>query len=90
MSGIAGLAWYRAEQWELLRKHAVDKSNLELTYDEWHRIALEKLLELRARGVNVVPVNVDVHELLKWCKENNLPVNGASRSQYALKLAQEK
>jgi len=38
----------------------------------------------------VTKVTVDTEELLLWCNERGLKVNGESRSQYASWLLQEK
>jgi hypothetical protein len=70
-----------------LREVSIDKSQLELTYSEWLQIAEDKLIGLRLEGLNVVPVNVDVDALLKWCRENKFPINGESRVKYAMELA---
>jgi hypothetical protein len=89
MTQTIGIAWYRPDQWEQLRKLSDDSDRLEGTYEEWLSYAEEQLAELRSRGCVVRRVDVDLDELLKWCTFKRLPLNGESRSQYvAEKLRQ--
>ena len=32
---VAGVGWYKAEQWSLLKLLAVDRQELEDTYEQW-------------------------------------------------------
>src|SRR5436190_13564981 len=34
---VAGIAWFRADQWQLLRSLSTDADELEETYEEWGR-----------------------------------------------------
>ena len=47
---VAGIAWFRADQWQLLRSLSADVDELEETYEEWVAIA-EKAIEDLARQV---------------------------------------
>ena len=80
---VAGVAWFRAEQWPLLRSLANDANELEQTHEEWVRIA-EKIIEDLAReGVSVRKVDVDVNELHAWCAAHNRPLDASARAEYA-------
>ncbi|NIM12145.1 MAG: hypothetical protein GTO45_08540 [Candidatus Aminicenantes bacterium] len=78
----AGVAWYKPEQWELLKKVSQDRDELENTYMEWLEFAQEKLEELENMGMALEKVEVDVEDLVKWCKKRNLMVNGESRAAF--------
>ena len=78
-----GVAWYRKEQWELLRKISEDVDELEETYEEWLREATVGLKRMKDLGMEVEEVDVDVNELVAWCKQRGEPVNGSSRSEFA-------
>ena len=79
---VFGIAWYKSEQWELLKKISLDADQLENTYVEWLEFAQKKLLELQAMGYKFEKVEVDVGELLAWCNERSLPVNSDSRAEF--------
>ncbi len=82
------LAWYRQDQWQLLLDYSTDSDKLERTYQEWLEHAEEQVNELRNDGHNVVKIDVDIEELKKWCEGSDKPVDGYTRSEYAVYLAQ--
>jgi hypothetical protein len=81
-----GLAWYRENQWELLKKVSVDSAHLESTYREWEEYAIKLELDLLISGNAHERVDIDVNKLVEWCKSNNKPINGESRSEYVAVL----
>ena len=86
---VSGVAWYRAEQWSRLLEVSVDHSELEGTYDEWQAMATKGLADLARAGVWARKVDVDVDELVEWCRSEGRPVDGAARAAFAaLKLRQ--
>ena len=89
--GLAlGLAWYKPEQWGRLLEIAADAEELEKTYAEWLAIANKALRDLEAQFVFPEKVEVDVEELLAWCRERKRPVDGAARSEYVAWLLRER
>ena len=79
------LAWYRREQWALLRAIAADADKLEQTYDEWLAFASEELRKLEARGLQVHKIDVEIGALTRWCENEGRPVDGEARAQYAMR-----
>ena len=89
MTQTIGIAWYRPDQWEQMRKLSDDAGRLEGTYEQWLSYAEAQFADLRSRGSRVQKVDVDLDELLTWCTFKRLPLNGESRAQYvAEKLRQ--
>ena len=86
----AAIAWYKPNQWQRLREIAEDRDELEATHEEWEILAEKALKDFAAKGLPVTKITVDTEELLPWCNERGLKVNGKSRSQYAAWLLQEK
>ena len=84
------IAWYKPEQWSRLLDISADRDDLEQTYGEWQLQAEKALADLAKRGGYPEKVVVDTEELLAWCNERGLPVNGESRSRYAAWLLKEK
>jgi hypothetical protein len=87
---IFGVAWFRPEQWQALKNASVDRKEMEKTHSEWLINANHALRELRAQGVQVEPVEIEVKELVAWCKEQGIPLNSSARSRYAAEKIREK
>ena len=84
-----GVAWYSREEWGRLLEVSVDRERLEETHGEWLRSARRTLLEMKGQGVRVKKVDVGVDELVQWCRDRNVPVDGEARAKYAsVKLQQ--
>lgn len=79
---IISIGWYRPERWQRLREISVDKEQLEDTHEEWLRSASKTVKDLRRMGVSVQKIDVDVEDLLTWCKERGLSVDGDARAKY--------
>lgn len=83
---VTGCAWYRAEQWARLREVSVDREDLEETYADWVAAAEESLRKMRQVGIYAEKIEVDVEELLAWCRALGREVDGAARAAYAAEL----
>lgn len=86
---LVGVGWYQENQWALLLEHAEDKEELEPTYIEWLENAYETTNKFEASGVHYQKILIDVEDMIKWCKENEVPLNGESRSNYIAKKTRE-
>ena len=87
---VFGIGWYKENQWDLLLKHAVDSDDLEPTYAEWREGISEGIENLSNSGIQVEKIPIDVNEMIKWCKDNNYPFDGESRSAYITLKTQKK
>ena len=84
-----GMAWFRRGQWARVLEVSADRGLLEDTYDEWLAAATRLLRDLRAQGIDVEKMDVDVEVLVAWCNERGLDVNGSSRSRYAAEVLRQ-
>ncbi|MHC4307755.1 MAG: hypothetical protein ACYSR7_03935 [Planctomycetota bacterium] len=82
------LAWYRQDQWQLLLDYSTDSDKLERTYQEWLEHAEKKMNEMGKEGINVVKIDINIEEMKKWCERHDKPIDGYTRSEYAVFLAQ--
>ncbi len=82
------LAWYRQDQWQLLLDYSTDSDRLERTYQEWLEHAEKKVNEMGKEGINVVKIDINIEEMKKWCERHDKPIDGYTRSEYAVFLAQ--
>jgi hypothetical protein len=81
-----GIAWYREDQWSLLKSTASDSGGIENTYEEWFQHASESIKKLENQGVEPVKIVFDVNEFNDWCKRNKKFLDGESRSEYTALL----
>ena len=82
------LAWYRQDQWQLLLDYSTDSDKLEHTYQEWLEHAEEKVNDMDTDGINVIKVGINIEEMKQWCERHKKPIDGHTRSEYAVFLAQ--
>ncbi|MCF8037698.1 MAG: hypothetical protein K9K79_00130 [Desulfohalobiaceae bacterium] len=79
---MLGVGWYRPEQWELLLAESVDRDELESTHAEWLAQAERSLARIRAAGHKPIKIDIDVEDLIAWCANQEIPLDGNARSQY--------
>jgi hypothetical protein len=88
---MTGVAWYRRNQWARLREVAVDADVLEETYDQWHALAEKAMSDMRAHGIDAHPVDIDVEELLLWCRAEARQLDQSARAAFAsIKMAEQR
>ena len=83
------IAWYKRAQWPRLRALSDEPDKLAETYDEWLASANAQLAELRARGLAVRKVIVDVEELAAWCRRQGRKVEPSAAAAFAATLAEQ-
>ena len=74
----------------MLLETAADAHILEKTYDEWLELWDSSIEKIRSYGVEPELVDVDVNELLDFCKRQGLQNNARARSGYIAELARKK
>ena len=80
---VIGIAWYRREEYDLLRALAADPDSMGKTYDEWLAGVNRTMTDLRRQGMVVRRVDVAVRDLAAWCEERGCLLDGSARSEYA-------
>lgn len=83
---VVGVAWFDRKQWKRLTEAVEDRNELDDTYEQWQKSALEAVRMIERQGQEVEMVHVEVESLVSWCTENGLPVNGKSRAAYVTQL----
>src|SRR6266567_5256539 len=80
---FVGIAWFRLDQWQLLRSVASDADILEQTHTEWESLAEQTIRDLARQGVHARKVDVDINELQAWCNSQQRPLDASARAVYA-------
>jgi len=83
---MVAICFYTFDSYNKLKEVADDKHALCDTYADWLVEFTKMVKRLKEQGLDAVPVNVNIEELKKWCKENKLKNTGASRSKYAIEI----
>jgi len=81
-----GVAWYREDQWELLKSTASDRENIEDTYHEWLQHAEEGIKKFKNQGLRPARVDLNVKEFNDWCEREGRIPDAGSRSEYTAEL----
>ena len=89
-STLIGYAWYKRNQWAILKAVVSDPENIEESYEDWLPNAEKSFAELKQSGENIRKVEVDIDELVSWCRAKGMPINGAARAQYAAEMVRHK
>ena len=82
--GIFGIAWYRKDQWDLLRIVSDKPETLEDTYEEWLINANKLKYNLERLGITAKEVDIDINDVVIWCKGVNNIVNSKSITEYVI------
>ncbi len=81
MLGIK-LAYYRKKDWKQFIDSVDDRESMHDTWKDWHKSYLKAKSDLTNKGYDVKEVEVDVDELIKYCKLRGIKNDGKARSQF--------
>jgi len=82
MSYNFSVACYRKDQYQLLLENAVDADSMDDTWEYWKKNKDKTIRRFKKQGMNCTEMEIDVNELIEYCRKNNKPNNGATRSEY--------
>jgi hypothetical protein len=82
LRGVRGLAWFTPEQWPRLMEVSADGVALGKDHASWLAQAEQDFKGLKAIGVTIRKILVDVEDLTTWCRRNRRPVDADSRTAY--------
>ena len=91
-AAVAGIAWYRRDQWARLRELASDADKLDESYEDWLAGAQKTLVRMEVAGVRAQRVDVELDELARWCRAEGRALDSAARAAFVasrLRLAHE-
>lgn len=87
---MIGIAWYRPEQWDHLRESVADPEVMEDSYEKWLTLAQQTVLDLSREGIRAERIDVDVDELVTWCRETGRTLDDGARSHFATEKLRSK
>jgi len=76
------IAFYAREDWERLLSISIDKNKLENSWEKWYENYRKAKIEFLAQVIITYDVRVSLDELIEFCKQRNLKIDGAARSRF--------
>lgn len=76
------IAYYKKEDWSRLLLLIDDKESMHESWNEWHLAYSKAKNELIAKGFQVVDVEINLDELVSYCKAKGAKNTGKTRSQF--------
>lgn len=86
---ITGILWWKPKQWDEAKQISSDSYVFDGTYQEWKESAEKMLKNFEDLGIKVYKVEIDLDELVTWCKDEKMPLDSKARSRYASIKAKE-
>ncbi len=87
---VVAVGWYKPSQWERLEEIAPDVKELWESYEQWHAAMTRRISRRPGQPRRYVKVEIDVEELLEWCRRQGRPVDAAARAEFAAEKLIEK
>ena len=81
---VIGIAWYKKEQWFILRQVIENPNDIENTYEEWLNNAINLKKTLIDSGLTVEEVEIDIQDVISWCKKDNKTINSKNITEYVV------
>lgn len=81
MIGIK-LAYYRKKDWKHFVKIIDDRESVHDTWNEWHKAFLRTRKDLISKGFDLTNIEIDLVELINYCKLKGIKNDGKARSQF--------
>jgi len=81
---VIGIAWYKKEQWFILRQVIENPNDIENTYEEWLNNAINLRKTLIDSGLTVEEVEIDIQDVKSWCKKDNKTINSNNITEYVV------
>jgi hypothetical protein len=78
-----GIAWYRREDWDELRRLFVDTDVLPDTYNSWLSVAEKLVQNITRQGGIAEKVYIEPREFARWCAVRGLDIDAKARTRYA-------
>lgn len=82
MESNIGVGEYRKEDYQEIFRISVDKDNMEDTWEKWKANKNRTIKKFQNMGLKTVDIIVKPKELVNYCRENGLKINGKSRAQF--------
>ena len=80
---VSTVVWYSEAEWDDLVEAFSDKDTMHASWQEWREAALTHMEAASQQGIPVLPVEVRLAELEKYCREHDVPNTSQHRAEFA-------
>ena len=84
---IAGMVWYRLEDYDAALVIMEDRHKLPLTYAQWRMSAEQGEKQMRRAGWATTRAYIDPAQFVAWCNGRGLKVDAEARQLFANEVA---
>ena len=85
-----GIAWYREEDWDAIKRVMVDSDKLHARYEDWLKVAEKLFNDSRQGGRIVERAYIDPAEFAGWCALRGLNVDAQARQKFCAEFVAKK
>jgi hypothetical protein len=82
MIRTVNIAYYEKKDWEYFLSIISDKENMHDSWDDWYKDFIKLKTNLVSNGFLVRDITININELIEYCNERNIKIDGKARSQY--------
>lgn len=86
---IAGMVWYRLEDYDAARAIMEDRAKLPSTYSVWRMSAEQAEKKMGRLGWTTIRAYIQPAEFAAWCSRRGLNIDAKARNEYADLIAKE-
>ena len=79
---VTGILWWKPKQWEKAKQISSDGHVFDDTYQDWQEGAEKALKNFHDLGIKVYKIEIELDELVKWCKDQKMPFDLKARSKF--------
>jgi hypothetical protein len=76
------IAYYEKKDWDFLLSVISDREKMHDTWEDWFKDFIKLKAGLTAEGLEVRAVTIDINDLVNYCVQRKIKIDGAARSQY--------
>lgn len=80
---IVGIAWFKREDYDKIKRLSTDGDGLPATYDDWLKAAEDIADQFRSNGQAFQKVHIDPNAFPAWCAARGLDVNAQARIRFS-------
>ena len=81
---FVNIAYYEKKDYDRFLSIIDDRENAHDTWEEWFLGFLKAKEGLASQGIYAKDVTVDLDELIKYCADRKIKINGAARSEFVM------
>ena len=79
---VIKLAYYKKRDWKRFLDSIDDKDSMHDLWKDWNKSYLQTKSELISKGFKVYDSEVNIDELIEYCKVRQIKNDGKARSQF--------